>query len=99
MSKHPSEWTTEEAYEHYRKLPEDEIRAAVYHSSKTGSLKLGAVKALQEIDDRKAAREEDRHGETMLASSHANRRANQALSVGVGALILALVAILQQCQG
>lgn len=43
--------------------------------------------------------ESERHGEGMLASAFANRRANQALSVGVGALILALIAILQQCRG
>lgn len=43
--------------------------------------------------------EERRHGEAMLASAHANRRANQALSVALGSLVVAVVAILQQCQG
>lgn len=40
-----------------------------------------------------------RHAEAMAASAHANRRANQALSAGIGSLILALAAVVQQCQG
>lgn len=60
---------------------------------------VGARMAQQSRADAKTEREEERHGQEMLAASHANRRANQALSVGVGGLILALIAILQQCQG
>lgn len=60
---------------------------------------IGARKAQQIRGEQRAAREEERHGEEMLAAAHANRRANQALSVGLGALILALIAILQQCRG
>jgi hypothetical protein len=56
--------------------------------------------ALRKMDQKEAEIAADRrHGEEMLAAAHANRRANQALSVGLGALILALIAILQQCQG
>lgn len=58
------------------------------------------ARVIAEIDRKeKDAVDDWRHGEEMTAAAHSNRRANQALSVGVGALILALTAILQQCRG
>jgi hypothetical protein len=76
----------------------DALRVAIKHGEKTIECQI------REGMSRRAARSSDssadrRHGEEMLAAAHANRRANQALSVGVGALILALIAILQQCRG
>ena len=79
--------------------PKHVMQATLDNPNAQGDKYFGARMAQQVREERKAARAEDMHGETMLASAHANRRANQALSVGVGALILALVAILQQCRG
>jgi hypothetical protein len=79
--------------------PEHVMNAALDNPNAQGDKYFGVRMARQVREDQKAARVEDRHGEAMLASAHANRRANQALSVGVGALILALAAILQQCRG
>lgn len=58
------------------------------------------ARVIAEIDRKTRDTAEDtRHREEMDASAHANRRANQALSVGLGSLVLALIAILQQCRG
>jgi hypothetical protein len=89
----------EEWCEYFLARPEHVMNATLDNPNAQGEKYFGVRMAQQAREDRKASREEDRHGESMLASAHANRRANQALSVGVGALILALVAILQQCRG
>ena len=83
----------------YDKMPRSHLEALAAKND-IGGVHKKAQRALDKMDradDAKSA--DDRHGEEMLAAAHANRRANQALSVGLGALILALIAILQQCRG
>ena len=85
--------------ENYDKMHRKHLEALAAKND-IGGVHKKAQRALHKMDRAEDAKSADeRHGEEMLAAAVANRRANQALLVGLGALVLALVSIIQQCQG
>jgi hypothetical protein len=86
-------------YDAYKGKSRPEILAIQRRWTSLAPEHKAACVLLDEMDEEERKRQEDRHGEEMTAAAVANHLARKALAVGVGAMILALIAIVQQCQG
>jgi hypothetical protein len=86
-------------YDAYKGKTRPEILAIQRRWTSLAPDHKAATILLDEMDEEDRKRQEDRHGEEMTAAAVANHLARKALAVGIGAMILALIAILQQCKG